>query len=135
MNTILVVYSLLATFVNGSSRVGCTPSDNEFCERYDYEGACCAKLTVQEVNSEGSLASEVVGQVLYKCYDIDDIITAFDNTDVSKFPTRAFLYSDDFSILGVSYNKNLSTSLWPIIFTRPFIYIIKRKNNIIFIYI
>ena len=112
MNTILVVYSLLATFVNGSSRVGCTPSDNEFCERYDYEGACCAKLTVQEVNSEGSLASEVVGQVLYKCYDIDDIITAFDNTDVlvdssvgGSGNTYGFVCSEPEAIfIGAKYN-------------------------------
>ena len=78
----MLLMAILSCVWGSSSRVGCTPSENDFCERYDYEGACCAKLLVQAVNPSGSLTSEVVGQVLYKCYDIDDIIKAFDNTDV-----------------------------------------------------
>ena len=59
-----------------STRTTCGERQHNFCENYDGEGACCARLTVQNTVA-GS--SESVGQVYDRCYNIDDIVTALDN--------------------------------------------------------
>ena len=77
----LLLISLVISAVQSSSRTSCTEGDNEFCENLDYEGACCAKLIVDAVNSGGSGASESVGATYFRCYDIDDITVAVQNDD------------------------------------------------------
>ena len=64
-----------------SSRKPCTAGDNAYCERYDFEGACCAYLKVVAV-SPFSTANETKNQVFTRCYNYDDIYRAFSNKDV-----------------------------------------------------
>ena len=73
---VLVLISFMISAVQPSSRTSCTEGDNEFCENLDYEGACCAKLIVDSVNSSGNRADESVGATYFRCYDIDDITVA-----------------------------------------------------------
>ena len=42
---LLLIGSTLADEIN-SSRASCESGDNEYCETIDYEGACCASMTV-----------------------------------------------------------------------------------------
>ena len=68
--------------VHASSRLGCSAGENEYCESWDGEGACCSRLVVKEVNADGNMNYEAVDSVLYKCYDIIDITDAIDNNNV-----------------------------------------------------
>ena len=56
-----IVMNLIIVEAVISSRQGCSNGDNDFCERYDYEGACCANIRVAQVNTASTL-SETVGQ-------------------------------------------------------------------------
>ena len=60
----------------------CTGGDNEGCETVDYEGACCATVTVRKVDAEGSGKDEKVGTTYTRCFNIDDIEKAWDNNQI-----------------------------------------------------
>ena len=79
----LLIASVSADEIN-SSRVSCESGDNEYCETVDYEGACCASMTVVSVDANGSGRNEVNGAQFFACLNIDDIIDAYDNNDVLK---------------------------------------------------
>ena len=75
---VLLVSHLIIVEARISSRQTCEAGDNEFCEKYDYEGACCAQVKVTSV-SDQSTAGESNGNEFLRCYAIDDVIKAFDN--------------------------------------------------------
>ena len=82
----LVVASVLLSLVRSglpkwSSRRECKVGNNDFCERYDYEGACCARVKVTKVDPF-STANEQRDQEFLRCYNIDDIYKALDNEDL-----------------------------------------------------
>ena len=57
---LLLIGSTQADEIN-SSRAACTSGDNEYCETIDYEGACCASMTVRAVDPNGTGRNEAPG--------------------------------------------------------------------------
>ena len=81
MNTYLkfmAVASLVMVQARISSREVCTSGDTEYCGKFDYEGACCAKVTVVTVAAD---STEAVDDSFLRCYAIDDVIKAVDGND------------------------------------------------------